>query len=277
MRNDQVEKYLIGPMRVTAKTGFISRRIFNDFFVKGNRFWKFRRWQSLMSSGYFTPVPDYGFIESAVILNKKGREIADSLGMNPVYAPPAKNLWHDEELMRLALFLERQGWVSNWMTELELKTSERGKRFFRDQTRAVKTPDLIIEWNTSPKKILWAIELERTRKEFTRYYEMVGAYKGISRFESVLIIAAANSIETNIKKAQARMEYPQSQRPMFFASMNQIIEEPISCELRQGANRMALGKFAKALTGKNALEPLLLTKPPGNKAGNNVSSVREIA
>jgi hypothetical protein len=277
MRRELIPKHAIGPLRIAAKSGFLTKRIWNEFFASGNRFWRFRRWQALVGTGFFNSVPDYGFVESAVTLSDKGKAIADSLGMNPVYSPPAKNLWHDEELIRLALFLERQGWITNWMTEQELKVSGESVKLFRDEVRAAKIPDLIIEWNTSPKKILWAIELERTRKEFSRYYEMVGAYKGISRIESVLIIVAAKSIEANIKKAQGRMAYPQAERPMFFASMNEVIEDPISCELRQGPNRMALGKFAKALTGKEATEPALEAKTLGNKTGNNVSSESKAA
>jgi len=275
MKSKTVPSQVSGPLRVAAKSGFLTKQIWNDFFGTGNRHWRFRRWKSLMGTGYFTPVPDYGFVESAVALSGNGKALADLLGMNPVYSPPSKNLWHDEELIRFALFLERQGWVSNWQTEQELKVSGQGQRLFQNQVRAVKIPDLIIEWNTSPKTILWAIELERTRKEHARYYEMVGAYKGISRIESVLVIVAADSIETNIKKAQAKLGYPQAQRPMFFASMNQLIEDPLSCELRQGANRMALGKFAKAMTGQSALEPTLLGKTAGNKPGNSVSYLRE--
>lgn len=271
MRCELIPDHLRGPLRVAAKSGFITKRIWNDFFATGNRFWRYRRWQALMASGYFTAVPDYGFVKSAITLSDQGKTLAIALGMDPVYSPPAKNLWHDEELIRLALFLERQGWVSNWTTEQELKISEQAQLFFQDQGRAPKIPDLVIEWSTLPKPILWAIELERTRKDVTRYYDMVGAYKGISRIESVLIIAGTSSIEANIKKAQAKMNYPQTQRPMFFASMNDAFQDPFSCELRQSQNHMALGKFAQALTGKSALEPDLLSKSAGNKAGNNVS------
>lgn len=266
-----VPLYVHGPLRVAAKSGFLTKRIWNDFFATGNRSWRFRRWQSLMVSGYFAPVPDYGFVKSAVTLTQKGKGLATALGMDPVYSPPAKNLWHDEELIRLALFLERQGWVKSWMTEQELKIGGQGQRFFQNQVRAMKFPDLILEWNTVPKPILWAVELERTRKEFTRYYEMIGAYKGISRIESVLIITATQSIEAAIKKAQAKMNYPQRERPMFFASLSDIIESPLSCELRSGPNRMALELFAKALTGRDPREPILLGKAPGNNVGNNAS------
>ena len=277
MKRELLPNHLRGPLRVAAKSGFLTKRIWNDFFATGNRFWRFRRWQSLMASGYFKSVPDYGFAESAVTLTDTGKILAISLGMEPVYSPPAKNLWHDEELIRLALFLERQGWVSNWTTEQEFKISRRAEHFFQNQIRAAKIPDLIIEWSTSPKPTLWAIELERTRKEFSRYYDMVGAYKGISCIESVLIIVATSSIEANIKKAQAKMDYPQNQRPMFFASMKEVIDDPISCELRQGANCMALGKFAKALTGKSAMEPELNAKISGNNVGNIVSYKGEVA
>lgn len=266
-------EHLLGPLRVAAKAGFVTRRIFNEFFVNGqDRTWHFRRWQQLTKSGYFIRVPDYGFVKSAVTLSQEGRRLANRIWNESVYCPPAKNLWHDEELIRFALFLERHGWLSNWMTEMEMKSSDLHHRFFQNQVRASKIPDLILSWKTQPKPILWAVELERTRKEPSRYYEMVGAYKGISQVESVLVIVAEKSIEQNIKRAQAKMNYPESQRPMFFASMNQVIESPLSCELRSGPNRMALGKFAKALTGTGAIEPRSPGQPTSNMVSNNVAS-----
>ena len=272
MKKMRFHNYMRDPLRVAAKAGFISKRIWNEFYGAGNRQWKFRRWQGLLKSSYFKQVPDYGFIDSAITLTDLGRALADELGYDPVFSPPAKNLWHDEELIRLALFLERQGWISSWRTEQELKMNKKSQQYFRDQVRAVKIPDLIIEWNTTPKKIIWAVELERTRKEATRYYDMVGAYQGISRIESVLIIVAAHAIEYEIKKAQGKLNYPQTQRPMFFASMSEVISSPISCELRQGANRLELGKFATAFTGINDIKTPADAIGAGNKLGNSVSS-----
>lgn len=262
MRPDLVPNHVRGPLRVAAKAGFLTKRIWSEFFSTGNKRWRNRRWKSLMEMGLFHPVPDYGFIGSAVTLSGAGKALVVNLNMDPVYSPPAKNLWHDEELIRLALFLERQGWVSNWMTEQELKVSGRSEQFFRDQVRAIKIPDLIIKWNVPNENIFWAIELERTRKEVPRYYEMVGAYKGISKIDSVLVITATETIETNIKKAQAKMEYPQSKRPMLFASMAEVIRDPGSSELRHGASRITLAKMGQGLTGKKYIKPATEGKGP---------------
>jgi hypothetical protein len=272
MRNT-VPEYVIGPVRVAAKAGFLTKRVWIEFFATGNRFWQYRRWQSLMASGLFQPVPEYGMAETAVTLTSAGRALAFRLGLGPVFSPPAKNLWHDEELVRLALFLERQGWISNWLTEPALKSGSVGSTLFPSSGRAPKYADLLLEWDTPQGPVLWAVELERTRKEFTRYYDMVGAYKGISRIDSVLVIVAADSIETNIKKAQAKLNYPQSQRPMVFASLSEIAKAPATCELRQASARMPLGGFAQALTGKTPTPKASQGKSEGNTVGNNVSDL----
>jgi hypothetical protein len=239
-------------IRVAAKAGFISKRIWKEFFAGSYPRWRNRQWQALNASGFFAAVPDYGFVDSAVTLTNKGKAQAVSLGLDPVYSPHAKNLWHDEELIRFALFLERREWISWWMTEQELKVGTEGKKFLATTEHCDKIPDLIIQWrglNVSP---LWAVELERTRKEFTRYYRMVGAYQGFSRLDSVLVIAATNSIEANIKKAQARLNYPQQNRPMIFASMNDVIADPASSELRIGQTRMQLEDMANMFIKKSA-------------------------
>jgi hypothetical protein len=272
-----IPEYAEGPLRVAAKAGFLTKRIWQEFFATGNRRWQNKRWKSLMSLGLFQPVPDYGFVESAVTLTLAGRAIAFRLGMGPVYSPPAKNLWHDEELVRLALFLERQGWICNWLTEPALKMGDEGEKLFQNHARAPKFPDLLIEWKTPKGKLLWAIELERTRKEFTRYYEMVGAYRGISRIDTVLVIVAAKSIETNIKKAQAKMNYPQHQRPMLFASLDEVSANPLASELRHGEKRISLGKMAQALTGKVPAQVAHEGKRPGPEPSPVGAYILEVA
>lgn len=247
MKTVFLSNHIKDSVRIAAKAGFISKRIWSESFARGKRRWKDRQWQNLIKSKLFHGVPDYGFSESALTLTEKGKALAMTLGLDPVYSPPAKNLWHDEELIRLALFLERQGWISSWMTEQEIKFGNRGISFFKNQDRPPKVPDLVIEWNRPHDKILWAIELERTRKEFTRYYDMVGAYRGISKIDSVLVIVASDSIEANIKKAQGKLNYPQSQRPMFFATLDQIMNDPGAAEMRMGLNRTTLGSAALAL------------------------------
>jgi hypothetical protein len=257
-----------GPVRVAAKAGFLTKRIWVEFFNDGKLHWKYRRWQNrrwekLMGSGLFRVAADSDLMRPVVTLTDFGKRFAVKAGINPVYAPPLKNIAHDEEMVRLALFLESQAWLSNWMTEQELKVSGKAQHFFKNEVRAQKIPDLIIEWNAGAQKVLWAIELERTRKEFTRYYEMIGAYKGISRIDLVLVITATDSIETNIIKAQAKMGYPQAQRPMLFASMTQMNEDPASCELRQGSKRITLGKMGHAITGREATKKAAQVKTSG--------------
>jgi hypothetical protein len=269
---DIIPSYAVEPLRVGAKAGFLSQRIWDEFFGKGNRFWRYRRWKGLMDLGLFCPVPNYGFTDTAVSLTPLGRDVAHRLGFDPVYPPQAKNLWHDEELVRLALFLERKGWIASWMTEQAIKSGEMRKSQFTQSSRASKFPDLFIEWKTPKGMIPWAVELERTRKVFSRYYDMVGAYKGISSIDSVLVIVASPSIEANIKKAQAKMNYPDRQRPMVFASLDDIAKNPGACELRHGSNSILLSKFALTLTGRGAMSEESQGKNAGHIVGNNVSS-----
>lgn len=252
MKTEILVPHIRESIRIAAKAGFISKRIWKEFFAGSYPRWRNRQWQALNASGFFAPVPDYGFVDSAVTLTNKGKAQAMSLGLDPVYSPHAKNLWHDEELIRFALFLEKREWISWWMTEQELKVSTDGKRFLAANERNDKIPDLIIQWRGTKVSPLWAVELERTRKEFTRYYRMVQAYQGFSRLEAVLVIAATSSIEANIKKAQARLNYPQQDRPMIFASMSEVIANPASCALRIGQNGMKLEEMANLFTKKSA-------------------------
>jgi hypothetical protein len=235
------------PIRVASQSGFLSKRIWKEFYAYGQERWQRRQWESLIATGLFRPVVDYGFVGSVITLTDQGKRAAVDLGLDPVPPPPARNLWHDEELIRFALFLEAQGWITRWMTEQEIKTGRAGIKTFSTLTDRKKFPDLLVEWNIPGEQVIWAVELERTRKEFSRYYDMVGAYRGISKIDSVLVIAATGSIEANIKKAQAKMNYPQTQRPMIFATMDQVIGHPKTCELRVGAKCISLEKMARAL------------------------------
>ena len=272
MRTTILTDAIRGPVRVAAKAGFLTKPIWIKFFARGEKRWQNRQWKALMDRGLFRPVPDYGFRETAVTLTEKGKNFALALGLSPVYAPHSKNLWHDEELIKLVLFLELQGWISKWATEQELKIGDVGKKLFPNTGRPPKIPDLVIEWNGSKDKILWAIELERTAKEHTRYYDMVGAYKGISRFDSVLVIVASDAIEENIKRAQGKLNYPQAQRPMLFTSLDQVTEYPASCEIRMNQRRTTLSKIAQGLVDNHVMKSADKAKSdgPGNSPGGAI-------
>ena len=109
------------PLRIAAKAGFLTKRVWIEYFARGNRRWQNRQWKWFVDEGNFQNAQDYGFGDKVLTLTGKGKALAVTQGLDPVLAPHSKNLWHDEELIRLALFMERQGWISKWMTEPELK------------------------------------------------------------------------------------------------------------------------------------------------------------
>ena len=236
-----VSPILCKAIRVAAKAGFLSRRIWNELLSYGHRSWKFRQWKTLTSAGYFMPCRDFGFTDDALILSRKGIEAAISLQMDPVGPPGAKSIWHDDDLMAMVLILEEKKLISNWVTESELKNG-RYREFFtsQDDMRSLKFPDLVIQLKHPSDTVLWAIELERTRKEKTRYYDMVQTYSGSSRINAILVVAATASIEQNIQWAMNRLSYSQTKRPILFTRHADFLLQPDTAELRLGEKRSSI-------------------------------------
>ena len=252
-------------IRVAAKPGFLSRRIWDEYLSHGHRSWKFRQWKALMTEGYFEPCCDFGFTDEALILSRKGVGTATFLQMDPVRPPGAKSIWHDDDLIAMALVLEKKGLISSWLTESELKCG-RVRDFFpyQDDLCALKFPDLVIQLRHPKEKVFWAIELERTRKEKTRYYEMIQSYAGTFKINAVLVIAATESIEKNIQWAMNRLSYPQAKRPILFARYGEFLAAPDSAELRMGDKRSSIAMAVQRWHRQ-------MTNEPRNTVGNNVA------
>lgn len=260
-----VSPILCKAIRVAAKAGFLSRRIWDERLSYGHRSWKFRQWKALVSDGYFVPCRDFGFTDDALILSRKGIEVATSHQVDPVGPPGAKNIWHDDDLIAMALILEEKGLISNWVTESELKNG-RLREFFphQDDIRALKFPDLVIQLKHPSDIVLWAIELERTRKEKTRYYDMVQSYAGSSRINAVLVVVATDSIEKNILWAMSRLSYSQTKRPILFTRHGDFLARPDTAELRLGEKRSSIATAVQRWH-QNAV------KEARNIVGNNVA------
>jgi hypothetical protein len=252
-------------IRVAAKAGFLSRRIWNERLSHGHRSWKFRQWKALTTGGHFVPCREFGFTNDALILSRKGIETANSLQMDPVGPPGAKSMWHDDDLVAMALILEEKGFISNWITESELRNG-RLREFFphQDDTRALKFPDLVIQLKHPKDTVLWAIELERTRKEKTRYYDMVQSYSGTSRINAVLVVTATDAIEKNIQLAMNRLSHSQTKRPILFARHSDFLAQPDIAELRLGEKRSNIATAVQRWHQNSVQDSR-------NNSGNNVA------
>ena len=135
---------------------------------------------------------------------------------------------------------------------------------YQDDLCALKFPDLVIQLRHPKENVFWAIELERTRKEKTRYYEMIQSYAGTSKINAVLVIAATESIEKNIQWAMNRLSYPQAKRPILFARYGESLAAPDSAELRMGDKRSSIAMAVQRWHRQ-------MTNEPRNTVGNNVA------
>jgi hypothetical protein len=261
---------------VASKAGFLSRRIWDEHLNHGQRSWRFRQWKRLVSNGYFSPCKDFGFTRQALVLSGKGIDTAMALGMDPVGPPGAQCIWHDDDLISMALPLEYRGLITQWNTESELKIRRMKELFrFQEESRNAKFPDLLLKLAHPNATVLWAVELERTRKDYTRYLDLVQAYAGISTISAVLIVVATRSIEANIQQAMQRLSYPQTKRPMIFADYNDFLARPDLAALRMGERRSTIAAAVARWQTQGSRDQCQTTLAggniEGNIGGNNVS------
>jgi hypothetical protein len=147
-------------IRFAGKVGFLSRRLWDEFFAYGKVAWRNRQWQMMREQGIFKQFSE-GIAPKFYILNPRSRTVQNVLGDSIGRPPPIANLGHDEFLIRGLMRLQRKGIARHFTLERELK-----KDFQPGASSKDKFPDALIRTSVGEKI---AIELELGRKSIQRY------------------------------------------------------------------------------------------------------------
>lgn len=208
-----------------AKTGFLSRRLWLDFFASGGKSWRNSVWRSLVGRGDFLPHP--ASRAGDVIVPNRKSPLARRLVGEAIASPPyISQLDHDEACARIALTLERRGRIHSYMTEPDQKRLFFGSHRSYREARAVKFPDLLLELKGAGAYRQVAVEVELSRKSPRRYCEIFRALKNRPPHDLVLFLARSEVIFDALARAMKEVTFPTWERPVGFGAVDAWLENP---------------------------------------------------
>lgn len=233
-------------IRYAAKTGFLTKRIWEDFFAGDIPGWKRRRlWRCLAVRGFFRPHPS-SLAKQVLILNRKSPMVFKLVG-DEISSPPfVSQLEHDETVARILLDLKKAGVIQSFTTEMELKREIKEKQRY-DGSVKMKYPDAIIEVSGPMTKIKVALELELTRKDPKRYRQCLNTYAARREVSQVVFIARANAVFDSLRRAMRETYYPDWERPIGFSPLEEWKRNPAEAAICFSETQTSLRSIHKKM------------------------------
>ncbi len=208
-----------------AKTGFLSKPLWHEFFAQRSRAQNARIWNNLMDQGYFRSHPSK-MLRNVLVLAPKALEVLQKQGLVAVTHPHISLFDHDEKVARIALCLEKASVVNDFTTEAELK-----KKFMlwmktAPEGKSTKFPDLILDLRGTGQFQRVAIEVEQSLKSLERYKSVMNSYANAKTIQAVIFISDQQTIFNRIGRAMTAVHYPSWERPVGFGLMNEWLKSP---------------------------------------------------
>ena len=217
-------------IRFAAKTGFLSRTLWEEFFAEGAYSWKLRQWKSFSEREYFKMHPS-PTAKDTLVLNAKNPDVVKLVGADISAPPYVSQLNHDEIVTRSVLILKRQGLATSFLTESELKALNVGRERVRSAADRIKYPDMILDVGSAAKNFSVALELELTRKDYKRYYNIIGNYSTRAYADKVLFIGSSEGIFESLRKAMRENSYSSFRQPIGFVSCAEWEKAPATAPI----------------------------------------------
>lgn len=235
----------------TAKIGFLSKRLWLDFFTKRSISQNSRLWRSFVADEYFKE-HESKTLRDVLVLNKRARTLLEARGLKAVVSPHMNQVDHDEMVARILIQLEREKGIESITTESELK--QRFMHWVRTtrEGRGVKFPDLALNLTGTSKFPRVALEVELSKKNFDRCKNMMLSYSSKKDVDAVIYIAEQQAIFDRLARAMKETNYPTWERPVGFSYLKDWLEEPTKASIYLSSNVATLQEW---IGTNNELEP----------------------
>lgn len=220
---------LIEPVReieLAARTGFLSKKIWNEFFASGKLVWRNRAWKNLVARKYF--LPHYATLasDSVIRLNPKHPLVIKMVGDKIPQVPSIAVIDHDETVVNTFFHLKNMNILKTAKFESELKREDlRNKRHF-DPNDKTKFSDLVVELNSLKPSGKIAIEIELSRKEPKRYRQVMNSYMCNKDVSKIIFVTDLEVVKNNIKAAIRDTYFPEWEKPVGFAKLSEWRKNP---------------------------------------------------
>ena len=235
-------------IELAVRTGFITRSIWESEFAKDLKpSWRYEKWNKLEKRGFFKPHSSE-YAKGVLVPVADHPKVKELVGDFVAPPPSVAVLGHDEKVVRTFLKLKREGVLSFAKFEAELKKEDlRNKKHF-DPSDSTKFPDLLIglQGPNSGKRI--ALEFELSRKEPKRYRQMMISYVCHREISAIIFVTDLDVIKNGIRAAIRDTYFPEWDKPVGFASLKEILENPMKATIKLPERETSLQTIQ---TGKN--------------------------
>lgn len=213
-----------------AKTGFLSKALWLEFFTTRSRSRNSRVWHRLVQDGYFRP-HESKMLPDVLVLGNRSLTELERRGIVAVTKPHLGQFDHDEKAASVVLSLERENVLDGFTTEAELKRKHwLWMKTTRDGKEA-KFPDLTLELSSSSKFRNVALEIEQSKKSFDRYKKIMNSYANVKGIDIVLFISNQQVIFNSISRAMKEVSFPSWDRPVGFGEMEAWLKNPLTAPI----------------------------------------------
>lgn len=231
-----------------AKTGFISKSLWLQFFTQRSRSRNYRIWKSFEIEGYFKP-HDSPILKNVLILAPKSIRLLRNHGVVAVTSPHINQFSHDENAARIALSLEDNLLIKSYLTEAELK---KGSLYFwnqTDQSKGNKYPDLLINFPEGSKYSCVALEVEQSIKSFERYKIAFENYARQNKFDFILFASDHKAIFKRLSRAMEATHFPTWDIPVGYTDLSKFMENPRTAAIYLHNKTITLDEWLPKIEG----------------------------
>lgn len=260
---------------VAAKFGFLRKETFWKYLTTPNISYKYDLWNRLMESGYLAEYDRLGISKDYYSLSARGVRMMGDLGFEPVGRAHPLHFEHDEIILNFALACEKSGLIkSSWQTERVVRQLSAIDQIKLMGAILEKIPDLVFQPAVEKLKVLFALEVERTRKSKRRYDNFVLSYGRHKNIGLVLVAYKDEYIKRSILESMKRLGYQQGKQPIGFCKLSAIINQPDDFEIMINSERIGFKAYIENLKLIMAKQP---EKTPEIHSGKNSGISNEAA
>jgi hypothetical protein len=233
---------------MTARAGFITRRIWREFYSNDDIYIAKQQINRLLIKGYLLPHPN-PIAKSALVLSQSGKDFLYSRLGSFYSAPAAGQLIHDEFVLRSVLRLASHGVIANFQFENELRSSGSQKRFASSQRKNLKYPDAQFDIlvNGRPRKA--ALEYERHRKSPERYRDILWMYTANEDLFIIIFVCETQAIFDSLKRQIKRIGTPELVNRIALVRATEWTNEPLNSSMQISKSAFLFGDLCEVWQG----------------------------
>jgi hypothetical protein len=214
----------------TAKTGFMSKALWREFFTNRSESRNSRVWNGYTRGGFFKK-HDSKMLPGVLVLAEAAAAELEKRGIPLVTKPHLGQFDHDEKTARILLKLLRENILDGYTTEAELKRKFMVWMKTTRDGKDAKFPDLTLNMKHPCKFRRVALEIEQSMKSQDRYRKVMTSYSSAKDVDAVIFISDRQTIFGRIARAMREVHYPSWERPVGFGEMEAWLKDPISAPI----------------------------------------------